>query len=318
MPWIVSISLLVDWILGDPRNFPHPVRAIGKLARFLEERIRSNVRSEIFSGILTSIAVYTISFFLPYFLIRSAEALHWIAGTILSVFIIYTTIALRDLLDHTEEVYKALLKQDLVKARERVSRIVARDTEDLEEPEIIRACIESTAESLVDGVTSPLFFAVFGGAPWAMFYRSINTLDSLFGYKNDKYRDFGWFPARVDDIANYIPARITSHLIVVSSFLLGQDAKTAFKILYRDGRKHPSPNSGLAEATVAGALKIQLGGTNYYHGIKNVKPILGDVKEELKINHIVDANRLIVLSSLLTMLTYFAIYYFLNLLSDPI
>lgn len=308
MPWVIATSIVFDLIFGDPRNVPHPVRGIGKLARALERIFRNLCSSERMAGILTSGFVYAISFLIPYWILLYAEKIHWLFGAFLSAITIYTTIAIRDMIDHSKEVFKALAQNDLVSAREKVSRIVARDTTHLNESEIVRACLESTAESLVDGITAPLFYAVFGGAAWAMLYRSINTLDSLFGYKNELYRRFGNFPARIDDIANFIPARITSYVLVFSSFCLGYNFKNSLYILRRDGRKHPSPNSGLAEAAVAGALEIQLGGTNRYGGKENVKPKLGDRHRNLKMEQILQTNRLIVLSSILTAGFYILLY----------
>ncbi|TGK14931.1 adenosylcobinamide-phosphate synthase CbiB [Leptospira kmetyi] len=308
MPWIIATSIVFDLIFGDPRNLPHPVRAIGKLARSLERIFRSFCRSERIAGILTSLLVYSVSFWVPFYVVFYADKVHWILGAFLSAVIVYTTIAIRDMIDHSKEVYEALSQNDLVSAREKVSRIVARDTENLDESEIIRACLESTAESLVDGITAPLFYAVLGGPAWAMFYRSVNTLDSLFGYKNELYKKFGNFPARMDDIANFLPARITSCILVFASFLLGYNFKNSLYILRRDGRKHPSPNSGLAEAAVAGALEIQLGGINFYGGKENVKPKLGDPNRELKLEQILETNRLIVVSSLLTAGFYILLY----------
>ncbi|PJZ57375.1 adenosylcobinamide-phosphate synthase CbiB [Leptospira barantonii] len=308
MPWIIATSIVFDLIFGDPRNLPHPVRAIGKLARSSERIFRNLCSSERIAGILTSVSIYSVSFWIPYWMIFYADKIHWVLGAFLSAVTIYTTIAIRDMIDHSKDVYEALIQNDLVSAREKVSRIVARDTEHLNRSEIIRACIESTAESLVDGITAPLFYAVLGGPAWAMFYRSINTLDSLFGYKTELYRKFGNFPARMDDIANFLPARITSYVLVFASFLLGYNFRNSFYILRRDGQKHPSPNSGFAEAAVAGALEIQLGGTNFYGGKENVKPTLGNPDQELKIEQILQTNRLILLSSLLTAGFYVLLY----------
>ncbi|UOG28940.1 adenosylcobinamide-phosphate synthase CbiB [Leptospira noguchii] len=308
MPWGIAISILVDLILGDPKNLPHPVRAIGKLARTLEKFFRNNCSSEAVAGILTSCFVYLISFIIPFLFVQFVNQLHWILGEFLSIIIIYTTIAIRDMINHSKEVYDALVQTDISLARKKVSKIVARDTESLSESEIIRACVESTAESLVDGITTPLFYAVFGGPAWAMLYRSINTLDSLFGYKNKKYLRFGSFPARMDDLANYLPARITSYILVFSSFFLGYNFKNSLYILKRDGKKHPSPNSGLTEAAVAGALEIQLGGINFYSGVQNIKPKLGDQKKEFQIEQILQTNKLILLSSILTFTFYVLIY----------
>ncbi|EMY78566.1 cobalamin biosynthesis protein CobD [Leptospira weilii serovar Ranarum str. ICFT] len=308
MPWIVTVSVLLDLIFGDPRNIPHPVRAIGKLARASEKFFRRRCTSERTAGILASCSVYSLSFLIPFLLIRFSNELHQVMTTLLSILTIYTTIAIRDMIDHSKEVYDALVQKDLILARKKVSRIVARDTKHLDEPEIIRACVESTAESLVDGITAPLFYAVFGGPSWAMFYRSINTLDSLFGYKNDRYRKFGCFPAKMDDLANYLPARITSYILVFASLILDYNFKNSLYILRRDGRKHPSPNSGLTEAAVAGALEIQLGGTNFYDGIQSIKPKLGNPKNEFQTEQILQTNKLVLLTSVLTAAFYVLIY----------
>ncbi|WP_061248038.1 adenosylcobinamide-phosphate synthase CbiB [Leptospira alstonii] len=308
MLWIVTASILLDLIFGDPRNIPHPVRAIGKLARASEKFFRARCGSEKTAGILTSCYVYSLSFSIPLLLIQFLNELHWILAMFLSIITTYTTIAIRDMINHSTEVYDALVQENLMLAREKVSRIVARDTKHLDESEIIRACVESTAESLVDGITAPLFYAVFGGPSWAMFYRSINTLDSLFGYQNDRYRQFGNFPARMDDLANYLPARITSYILVFSSLILGYNFKNSLYIFRRDGRKHPSPNSGLTEAAVAGALEIQLGGTNFYGGIQSIKPKLGDPKKVFQTEQILQTNRLILLTSVLTAGFYVLIY----------
>lgn len=178
--------------------------------------------------------------------------------------------------------------------------LVGRDTQNLSRSEIVRACVESVAESLVDGVTAPLFFAIFGGPAWAVLYRSVNTLDSLFGHKNQLYEKFGTFPARIDDCANFLPARLTAPMVSLSSAILFMNPIRSFRILLRDGRKHPSPNSGLAEAAVAGALGVRLGGINYYQGIKSEKPFLGDEKDSLSSIHILRANRIIFITSILS------------------
>ncbi|WP_032921914.1 adenosylcobinamide-phosphate synthase CbiB [Leptospira santarosai] len=308
MPWIIIPAIVLDLIFGDPRNAPHPVRTIGKLARASEKFFRTRCNSERTAGILTSCWVYILSFSIPFLLVQFSNKLHWVLSSFFSIMTIYTTIAIRDMIDHSKEVYDALLQTDLPLARAKVSRIVARDTQNLDEAEIIRACVESVAESLVDGIAAPLFYAVFGGPSWAMFYRSINTLDSLFGYKDDRYRKFGSFPAKIDDLANYLPARVTSYILVFSSMILGYNFKNSLYILHRDGRKHPSPNSGLTEAAVAGALEIQLGGTNFYNGIRNVKPKLGDAKKEFRTEQILQVNKLVLLSSILTAGFYMFIY----------
>lgn len=296
---IVSSSILLDLLIGDPRWLPHPVRLIGKLAKSLEVYFRRAISSLFWAGAFTSINVYVISFFMPFLLLKLLGRIHPILESILAVYVITTTIATRDLLDHSLAVYHALKEENIIEARKKVGMIVGRDTGDLSKLEVIRACIESVAESLVDGVTAPIFFAIFGGPSWAMLYRSINTLDSLFGYKNQEYEKFGKFPARIDDLANYIPARVTAPLVSLASAFLFYRPINSLKIFWRDGKKHPSPNSGLSEAAVAGALGVRLGGINYYNGIKNEKQYLGDPIETLTNIHILRANKLILLTTII-------------------
>ncbi|PJZ49282.1 adenosylcobinamide-phosphate synthase CbiB [Leptospira saintgironsiae] len=302
--WILPASLLLDLGLGDPQGFPHPVRLIGKFARYMEKVTRNYISSERLAGTLTALSVYSLSFIFPWIIIEFSRYIHPFLAELASAFIIYTSIALKDLLDHSKDVHSALHENDLEKARTMVGKIVGRDTTNLEEPEIVRAGLESVGESLVDGITAPLFFAALGGPSFAMLYRSINTLDSLFGYKNETYLKFGWVSARIDDLANYIPARLTAPILCISSAILGFHPLRSFKILIRDGRKHPSPNSGLCEAALAGALKIQLGGRNYYSGVPSEKPKLGDPDRNLAPNLILDANKIIFLTSILSSILF--------------
>ncbi|MGJ4788290.1 adenosylcobinamide-phosphate synthase CbiB [Leptospira koniambonensis] len=302
--WVLPASLLLDLGFGDPQGLPHPVRFIGKFARYMEKVSRKYIRSERFAGCITAFSVYSLSFIFPWIIIKLSSYIHPFLAELASAFIIYTSIALKDLLDHSNDVYSALRENDLKKARIMVGKIVGRDTANLEEPEIVRAGLESLGESLVDGITAPLFFAALGGPAFAMLYRSINTLDSLFGYKNETYLKFGWASARIDDIANYIPARLTAPILCVSAAILGFHPLRSFKVLIRDGRKHPSPNSGLCEAALAGALKIQLGGQNYYSGIPSEKPKLGDPDRKLASTLILDANKIIFLTSILSSILF--------------
>ncbi|TGL58430.1 adenosylcobinamide-phosphate synthase CbiB [Leptospira sarikeiensis] len=310
--WILPISLLLDLGLGDPQGFPHPVRWIGRSARSLEKFFRSAILSEKIAGFLTSISIYSISFIFPWLLIELFLNIHSIVSIAFSAYIIYTSIALKDLLNHSKDVYFALKENNIDKARKMVGRIVGRDTKELSGSEIVRACIESVGESVVDGITAPLFFAAIGGAAWAMLYRSINTLDSIFGYKNEKYLKFGYVPAKMDDLANYIPARLTAPILSVSAGILGHKLSQSLKILYRDGRKHPSPNSGLSEAALAGALEIQLGGRNFYSGIPSDKPKLGDPIKDLKPEMILEANKIVFLTSILSSGIFIGIGYLIS------
>lgn len=288
----ILAAVALDLLLGDPRWLPHPVRGIGWLAHHLEPLLRRLIRSEKAAGIGAVLLVVGGSAAAVWGLIRIAEFLHPLAADILSVWFIYTTLAARDLARHSRAVFRALAAGDLPLARQRVAQIVGRDTAHLDEAGVTRAAVECVAESTVDGVTAPLFFAILAGPAGAMAYRAINTLDSTFGYKTDRYLQFGWASARLDDLANYLPARITAPLIGVAAAILGQRPVQSWRILRRDGRKHESPNSGLSEAAMAGALGVQLGGTNVYDGEPLVKPTIGDPILPLTGSHIAMANAL--------------------------
>ncbi|MBC8285220.1 MAG: cobalamin biosynthesis protein CobD, partial [Nitrospinae bacterium] len=225
------------------------------------------------------------------------NALNPIAGFVGSVFFIYASLSIRSLFDESLPTSQFLKKGKLQEARISLSRIVGRDTQNLNEDEIVRATVETIAESTVDGIIAPLFFAALGGAPLVIAYKSISTMDSLFGYKNKKYIDFGWAAARLDDLANWLPARLAIPIIAMGAALCGGDGMRACTIGYRDGNKHPSPNAGIPEATMAGALGIQLGGISYYSGVENAKPLLGDSVKRLHIPDIEQSQKIMFASS---------------------
>jgi len=250
------------------------------------------------------LAVLASTGFVAFSMIAAASALHPVAGDVLSIALLYTCFAGRDLALHGDRVYRALAQGDLLEARRRVAMLVGRDTERLDESEVVRGTVESVAENMVDGVTAPIFFAILGGPVGALLYKAVNTLDSTFGYKNEQYLQFGWASARLDDVVNYIPARLTAPLVAFTSALLGLHPLGAWRIFRRDGRKHPSPNSGLTEAAVAGALGVQLGGRNYYFGEPSERPRMGDPDQPLQRAHILQANRLMLLTSALALLIF--------------
>ncbi|QDX94009.1 Adenosylcobinamide-phosphate synthase [Brevibacillus laterosporus] len=290
-------AYLLDLIIGDPRWIPHPVIGMGKVITWLERHIRmmyealvSRGRSATISGrllgLLFPLVLVSLAFFVPYYLLKGLASVHpWLAFTA-EVVMIATTIATKGLAQAGRKIYAALQKGDLGEARFQLSMVVGRDTDRLDEKEISRGTVETVAENIVDAVTSPLFFAMLGGAPLAMAYRAVNTLDSMVGYKNEKYIHLGWASARLDDFCNYIPARITFLFLILSAMFLGKDWRDAWKAGIRDASKHPSPNSGWSEAAVAGALHIQLGGTNTYQGVVSHRALMGMPKEELHPIHI--------------------------------
>ncbi len=287
----------LDLLLGDPPWLPHPVRAIGRLALFSEALWRRLLPWPRLAGVLTVASVLAGVGGTVLGLLALARALHPLAADLLTVYLFYASLAARDLAHHGRRVYEALAGHDLPLARQRVAMIVGRETASLDAAGVSRAAVESVAENIVDGVTAPILWAAIGGPLGAMLYKAVNTMDSLFGYKNEPYREFGWAPARLDDLANYLPARLTASLVVLAAALLGHSPARAFWIWRRDHGRHASPNSGQTEAAVAGALGIQLGGPAVYSGVTVDKPTIGDAAQAIAPHHILQANRLMLVST---------------------
>ncbi|MHB1455360.1 MAG: adenosylcobinamide-phosphate synthase CbiB [Armatimonadota bacterium] len=296
----ILAALLLDLVIGDPRWFPHPVKFIAQLAISLESMTRRLIPNARAAGIATALLVILITGGTTGILILCASRLHPVLGGAMSVLLLYTTFAARDLADHSTEVYKALERSDLPYARFKASWMVGRDTENLDESGVVRAAVESVAENTVDGVTAPIFFAVLGGPVGAMVYKAINTLDSTFGYKNERYINFGWASARIDDFANFLPARLTAPIIVIAAAVLRLYPINAIRICLRDHGKHVSPNSGIPEAAFAGALGVQLGGLLHRKGESVEMPRLGEPIEALEPKHIPLANMLMMITSFLS------------------
>jgi len=293
----ILAAFVLDLLVGDPQWSLHPVRIIGRLAQRLEAPTRRLLRNERLAGVFAAFLLVAIIGLAAYAIVALAAKLHPFAADVVSVLLVYSTIALRDLLAHSGAVYRALADGDLDGARKRVSWIVGRDTDQLDESGVARAAVESVAESTVDGVTAPLFFAFLAGPVGAMVYRAVNTLDSTFGYKNEQYARFGWASAKLDDLVNYLPARLTGPLVSLAAALLLRRGRASWRILRRDARNHSSPNSGITEAAMAGALGVQLGGTNVCFGQPVEKPSIGDPEQALTKDHILRANRLLWLTA---------------------
>lgn len=270
----IIIAWGLDMALGDPRGFPHPVRLIGRFAGALEAPLRNSIGNAHLAGLAAALLVISLCTATAWAGIRYAGLIHPWASEALTIAILYWSFAARDLTDHALKVYVALSANDLPAARHLVSLMVGRDTALMDQTAVARAAVESVAENTVDGVVAPLFFTLIAGPAGAMFYKAVNTLDSTFGYRNERYIQFGWASAKLDDLANYIPARLTAPLMMLAALPLG-GALRSFRICRRDGRLHASPNAGLAEAAMAGALGIQLGGTVSRGGIVQQMPLLG-------------------------------------------
>lgn len=275
-PYILISAILLDLLIGDPRWIPHPVVYIGKLVTVLERALRRLVGNERLGGVLLLVMTVGITCGIAMALLRGAYALSPYLGFSVAVLLSWSCLAARSLHLQSRLVADALVRGDLAAGRKYLSYIVGRDTAELDEPEVWRAAVETVAENSSDGVIAPLFYLILGGPPLALAYKAVNTLDSMVGYKNERYREFGWASARFDDLANFIPARLTALLMVIAAPFLGLSARGAWRIMVRDGRNHSSPNSGIPEAAAAGALGVQLGGTNSYGGVRVAKPTIGE------------------------------------------
>lgn len=286
---IVAAAYVLDRLIGDPRWIPHPVIGMGKGITLLEKGIRSRWQSPQalkWAGLLLPLCIAGGAYGITWLLIAGLAILHpWLAiGA--EIILLATTIASKGLKDAGMAVYQQLVQGNLPAARQELGMIVGRDTNELDEPEITRGAVETVAENIVDAIISPLFYALLGGVPLAMAYRAVNTLDSMVGYKNEKYKDLGWASARLDDVANYIPARLTAMLLFIAAWLNGSSVSGSIQAVRQDARQHPSPNSGYPEAAVAGALGIRLGGYNVYHGVRSFRAYMGQRLEQLQAEHI--------------------------------
>lgn len=279
IPASLILAYIIDRMLGDPYNFPHPVRFIGKLIKNIEILIRKTChssRSLKIGGLFLFLTTVGISWGLTWLITDLAFELNFYAGAAIQTIFMYTCIASKCLYDEGIKVYESVRSGDIEKSRKQISYLVGRDTSQLSFEEIIRASVETIAENTVDGVVAPMFYAIIGGAPLMMAYKAVNTLDSMVGYKNEKYEDLGFFSAKIDDIFNFIPARISLAGFVYACLVKGQNHSNCVKIAIRDRKKHKSPNCAYPEGAVAGALGVQLGGTNVYFGQTVVKPLIGD------------------------------------------
>ena len=278
LAFIILFAYLLDLLIGDPLWLPHPVKWIGRMIEALERVLRRPAFSPgllRFTGLVLTliviVVVYAVSAFVLFLTFRLSTAL----GFFLAVIMGWATLSARGLGKAAYAVLTPLRRGNIVEARDKLSLIVGRDTGGLSPEEIERALVETISENTSDGIVAPLFFLALGGPPLALAYKAINTLDSMLGYKSEKYLHFGRFPARLDDLANYIPARITALVMVAASFMLGLDWRASLKILARDGRAHPSPNAGLPEAAMAGAIGVTLGGASSYNDTMVEKPMIG-------------------------------------------
>jgi len=300
------LAIVLDVLIGDPYWFPHPVIYIGKLISALDKLGRklckNNKQIKAFGGIIV-IVVALFSFLVPFIILSVSKDIFWLFH-ILNIILIWTTIATRCLHKEGKKVYDSLSKDDIDDARIKLSYIVGRDTKGLNEYEIIRADVETIAENTADGVIAPILYAIIGGAPLAMMYKGINTMDSMLGYMNEKYKHIGFFSARTDDVFNFIPARVTGCLICLAAPLVGGNITESIKVMIRDRKNHKSPNCAYPEGAAAGAMGVQLGGTNIYFGEEMYKPSIGNKIKDLEKDHIMDTIKLMYGSMIYLVILY--------------
>ncbi len=274
--YIILAAAVLDFIFGDPACLPHPVIYMGKTISFFETRFRKSIKNLLISG--TGFAGFLIAstWLISFFGIKLAHAVHPVAGDMVRISLLFFCFSSKSLKTAALAVYSALKENNIPLARQKVGMIVGRQTEDLDKAAINRAAVETVAENFVDGFLSPLFFACLGGVPFALAYKMINTLDSMVGYKNDTYRLFGRAAARMDDAANFIPARLSVLIIAFCAARMStQNGLRSLKTGVLQGHLHKSPNAGYPEAAFAGALGVRLGGPSVYHGTKVEKPFIG-------------------------------------------
>lgn len=305
----LAAGYILDLAIGDPRFLYHPTRLIGKLIECLEKNIRrllpATPRGEMTGGVLLVAAVLLITAGVTEGLLVLAYEIHTAAGLGLEIFMCYQMLAVRSLRDESMLVYKALTsgrESSLADGRSAVSRIVGRDTKNLDEEGVTKAAIETVAENFGDGVFAPMFYMALGGPVCMFLYKAINTMDSMLGYKNERFLYFGRCAAKLDDVANFIPARLAGILLVIGAWLGPFDGKNAYRIFARDRRKHASPNSAHTEAAAAGALDIQLAGNACYFGKLYEKPFIGDPLRAVVPDDICRMNRLMYLTAFLSLL----------------
>ena len=303
-------GFVLDFFLGDPVWLYHPVRLIGKFLAFGEKILRricgekGGNRSLAAAGALLWLVTAALALLIPLLILALAQQIHPAVRFLLETFWCYQILAARSLVTESRKVYDRLKENDLPGARRAVSMIVGRDTENLTAEGVTRAAVETVAENTSDGVTAPLFFLILGGAPLGFLYKAVNTMDSMLGYKNEKYLYFGRVPAKMDDLFNYIPARITAVLMTGAAFLTGLDGKNAWRIYLRDRRKHASPNAAQTEAVCAGALRVRLAGDAVYFGKVYRKEYIGDDIRPVESEDIKRTGRLMYVTALLTLLLF--------------
>lgn len=308
----IVAGFILDLIFGDPHWLPHPICLIGNLIGFLEKNLRRLLApgktALLLGGALMVVIVLALSYAVPYAILMLAEQVSPWLKFALETIMFYQIFATKCLRDESMKVYTALHNNDLADARVKLSWIVGRDTKELTAEEVTKGAVETVAENTADGIIAPMLYMFIGGAPLAFLYKGINTMDSMVGYKNDKFLYFGRCAAKLDDLANLIPARITGLVMILASYFLNLNAAGAWKIFWRDRYNHLSPNSAMTESVTAGALNIQLGGDHFYFGKLVHKDTIGDNIRQVVPEDIVAANNLLYMTAVISLLLFSLVY----------
>ena len=323
--WIlcsVFIGFLLDLCFGDPYWMPHPVVWIGKgisaMERILRRIFPSTHRGELAAGIVLAVLIPLLSLVISGTILYLAYRISFWLWFVLHTFWAYQIPAACCLARESRKVCSALEEQDLPSARKQLSYLVGRETQNLDAEEVTKACVETVAENTSDGVAAPLFYLMIGGVPLGFFYKAINTLDSMVGYRNEKYEYFGKASAKLDDVVNWLPSRLCGLMMVVSAYFLRLNAKNAFRVFRQDRQNHLSPNSAQTESAAAGALGIQLGGTHVYFGKEVEKPTIGQALRGAEPEDILRTNRMMFVTSFLLLLGFGAVRMLLVFLGEGI
>jgi adenosylcobinamide-phosphate synthase len=302
---VLIAAFVLDLVFGDPRWLPHPVVLVGKVVSYGETLLRrGNACFDFFAGMALSCILVGLTAGSAWGLVRFMHLLPWWFSLIGTAAFASTTLATRGLLDAVKRIEAPLSAGKLAAAREELSQIVGRETSHLNQDKVLRASLESLAESTCDGIVAPLFYLFLGGVPLAMAYKAINTLDSMIGYRTERFFYFGKFAARLDDAANFIPARLTACFFIVAAMAARRDALRALRTVWRDHAKHLSPNAGYPEAALAGAFGIRLGGPSIYFGQRIYKPYIGDDLMPVKIEMLKEGRRLCLVTAMFSLATF--------------
>lgn len=304
------VGYVLDLIFGDPYSFPHPVKFIGNSISALEKMFFSTKINKFISGVITCVIIVGGSYFITFLIVNLSYNLNYYLGFFIESFISYTIFSSKCLKMEAIKIYEKVKTKNLDDSRKALSYIVGRDTKELSFSDIIKATIETVAENTVDGVFTPIFFMIIGGVPLAMAFKAVSTLDSMIGYRNEKYERFGKFSARLDDVCNFIPARLSLLVFPISAFINRLDWKNCIKIGIRDRKNHLSPNCAYPESLMAGSLNIQLGGSHYYFGKLVEKPTIGDNTRDVENQDIIKTvNMLYTNTFIFTLSAYIILLY---------